>query len=100
VQPAAAAASGAGQTVVVISARYGAGDAWVDVTPQVQRLVLEHGLKLPRDLHKTFGADPVPGFMKYVEMSLVVNGLEMWVTVADSLQLNTFSLSTTPPEGK
>jgi hypothetical protein len=96
--PAKGAAPGAGTpTVVVISARYGFGDAWVDVTPQVQQLVREDGLRLPRDLHKVFKADPTPGFMKYVEMSLIVNGVEMWVTAADSLQLNALSLSTTPP---
>lgn len=102
--PAAAASAppGAGApTIVVAYARYGSGDRWADVTEPCRRLVREHGLKLPRDMHGVLGADPVPGFMKFLELSLIVNGTEMWLTIADNLQLDPMSLSTDPsPEPK
>jgi len=59
--------------------------------------VQEHGLKFPRDMHRVLGADPVPGFMKFLELSLIINGTEVWLTVADNLQLDPINISTEPP---
>jgi hypothetical protein len=84
-------------TIVVAYARYGKGDRWADVTEPCRRMVHEHGLKFPRDMHRVLGTDPVPGYMKFLELSLIVNGTEMWLTIADNLQLDPMSLSTDPP---
>ena len=71
----------------VKSARYGSGDNWVDVTGQCRKLVRYGILVLPKDLHTTFEVDPDPGFMKYVDLVLIINGAEVKMTVADNLQL-------------
>jgi hypothetical protein len=87
----------AGPSIVVAYARYGSGDRWADVTEPCKRLVNEHGLKFPRDMHRILRTDPVPGFMKYLELSLVINGVEVWLTVGDNLQLDPLNISTEPP---
>jgi hypothetical protein len=48
-------------------------------------------------MHRILDADPTPGYMKYLELSLVINGAEVWLTVADNLQLDRLNLSTEPP---
>jgi hypothetical protein len=96
--PAAPAPQGAAApTIVVAYARYGKGDRWADVTEPCRRLVHEHGLKFPRDMHRVMGTDPVPGYMKFLELSLIINGTEIWLTVADNLQLDPLNISTEPP---
>ncbi|MDB5324312.1 MAG: hypothetical protein JWN40_5943 [Phycisphaerales bacterium] len=91
------AQAAAGPSIVVAYARYGSGDRWADVTEPCKRLVSEHGLKFPRDMHRILRTDPVPGFMKYLELSLVINGVEVWLTVGDNLQLDPLNISTEPP---
>ena len=71
----------------VKSARYGSGDNWVDVTGQCRKLVNHGILVLPKDLHTIFEVDPDPGYMKYVDLVLIINGAEVKMTVADNLQL-------------
>jgi hypothetical protein len=79
--------------VEVRTARYGYGDRWADVTDACKAMVRGDTLTLPVNLHRPLGADPAPGFMKYVEMVVVVNGTDVHLTVADSLQLTTLRLS-------
>ncbi len=95
--PAAQPAVPAAPAIVVIHARYGSGDQWADVTERVRQLVLDDGLKLPRNLHKTLGVDPVPGFMKYLDLSLTINGAEVYLTVGDNLQIDPLTARSTPP---
>ena len=76
----------------VESARYGRDDQWVDVTPQVRGLVDGDTIVFPRDLHTTFNVDPIPGRMKYVEMTIVVDGRVMEMTVGDSLHVTPLRL--------
>ena len=76
----------------VESARYGRDDVWEDVTPQVRALINGDTIEFPRDLHKTFNVDPLPGRMKYVEMVLVVDGQVMEMTLGDSLHVTPLRL--------
>jgi hypothetical protein len=76
----------------VESARYGRDDVWVDVTPQVRELVNADTIVFPRDLHATFNVDPIPGRMKYVEMTIIVDGRVMEMTVGDSLHVTPLRL--------
>ena len=69
------------------SARYGRDKEWADVTPQVRGLVSGDTIVFPRDLQATFNIDPVPGRMKYVEMTIIVDGRPMEMTVGDSLHV-------------
>jgi hypothetical protein len=91
------AAPAAAPSIIVAYARYGSGDRWADVTEPCKRLIRDNGLKFPRDMHHFLGADPVPGRMKFLELSLVINGTEIWLTVADNLQLDPLNISTQPP---
>jgi hypothetical protein len=74
------------------SARYGRDDEWVDVTPQVRGLVSGDTIVFPRDLQATFNVDPIPGRMKYVEMTVVVDGRVMEMTVGDNLHVKPLRL--------
>ena len=76
----------------VESARYGRDDEWTDVTPQVRALINGDTIVFPRDLHKTFNVDPVPGRMKYVDMTLIVDGRVMEMRLGDSLHLTPLRL--------
>ena len=78
--------------VRVESARYGRDDVWVDVTPQVRGLINGDTIVFPRDLHATFNVDPIPGRMKYVEMTIIVDGRVMEMTVGDSLHVTPLRL--------
>jgi hypothetical protein len=91
-RPAAAAAP----IIVVKWARYGSDNRWADVTEECQRLLRDDALTLPRNLHKILNADPVPGFMKYVDLTLVINGVEVQMTVADNLELTPLQLAVKP----
>jgi hypothetical protein len=73
--------------ILIESARYGRDDQWVDVTPQVRGLVSGDAIVFPRDLQATLGVDPIPGRMKYVEMTIVIDGRVMEMTVGDSLHV-------------
>ena len=74
------------------SARYGRDDQWADVTPQVRGLVNGDTIVFPRDLQGTFNVDPVPGRMKYVEMTIIVDGRPVEMTVGDSLHVTPLRL--------
>ena len=76
----------------VESARYGRDEQWVDVTPQVRGLINGDTIVFPRDLHKTFNVDPVPGRMKYVEMFVIIDGRVMEMTLGDSLHVTPLRL--------
>ena len=74
------------------SARYGRDDEWVDVTPQVRGLIKGDTIVFPRDLQATLKVDPVPGRMKYVEMTLIIDGRPVEMTLGDSLHLTPLRL--------
>lgn len=82
------------QNLSVKSARYGRGSNWVDVTEQIRALSRNGSLVLPKNLYTTLDVDPDPGYMKYVEMVLVINGEEVQMRVADNLQLEPLRLVT------
>lgn len=81
-------------SINIKSARYGNNGNWVDVTERCRALVNHGKLILPQDLHTTLDVDPNPGYMKYVEMIVVVNGAEIRMTVADNLQLTPLQMTT------
>ena len=83
--------AGAG-AILIKSARYGRDDQWVDVTPQVRGLVNGDTIIFPRDLHATFNVDPVPGRMKYVDMTVIMDGRVVEMTVGDNLNITPLRL--------
>jgi len=75
------------------TARYGYGDRWADVTGACRNLIRGETLTLPMNLHRAMGVDPAPGFMKYVELVVAINGADVHLAIADSLQLTSLRLS-------
>ena len=84
--------AGASGGIRIESARYGRDNEWVDVTPQVRGLVSGDTVVFPRDLQATFNVDPVPGRMKFVDMTVVVDGRVIEMTVGDNLNITPLRL--------
>ena len=82
----------ASDPIRIESARYGRDEVWVDVTPQVRALINGDTIVFPRDLQATLNVDPIPGRMKYVEMTIIVGGQVMDMTVGDSLHVTPLRL--------
>jgi hypothetical protein len=77
----------ASEGIRIESARYGRDNVWVDVTPQVRSLVAGDTIVFPRDLQGTLHVDPVPGRMKTVEMTIILDGRVMEMSVGDNLNI-------------
>jgi hypothetical protein len=84
--------AGASGGIRIESARYGRDNEWVDVTPQVRGLVSGDTIVFPRDLQATFNVDPVPGRMKSVQMTIVIDGRVVEMTVGDNLNITPLRL--------
>ena len=83
--------AGAG-AIRIESARYGRDNVWVDVTPQVRGLIAGDTIVFPRDLQGTLHVDPVPGRMKTVEMTIIIDGRPMEMSVGDNLNITPLRL--------
>lgn len=85
-----AAVSAAAQQLEILTARYGAGNTWLDVTDRVRGLAAGNKLSLRVDT-STLGSDPAPGVGKTLMVRYRYNGREADAFAGD------FSTLTLPP---
>lgn len=82
----------------VRSARFGYGETWVDVTDRARSYLDGDTLTLPKKPHEAFGADPLPGEMKLIELVLSINGQDARVIVVENEWVS--PLQITPADGE
>ena len=70
--------------IMVISARFGAGDRWVNVTDQFREMVHDDVLKFPTFMSDALGVDPYPRVAKYVDIVLMLNGVPVRMAVGEN----------------
>jgi hypothetical protein len=70
--------------IMVISARFGVGDRWVNVTDQFREMVRDDTLKFPMFMSETLGVDPWPRRVKYVDIVLMLNGVPVRMAVGEN----------------
>jgi hypothetical protein len=102
--PAAVAAPGGGNAawggtpIVLESARFGAENAWVDVTEKCRGLIVGDLLLAPRGLSEALGVDPARGGGNTLELNLLINGAaRVRLLVADHRKVAPIRLTTNLP---
>lgn len=79
--------------LMVVSARYGIGDTWANVTDPMRELVKDGVLGLPKFLSKDFGIDPRPDVMKYIDLIVMVDGVPMRFFIAENIDAPPFQIA-------
>lgn len=84
-------------TIVLQSARFGAGTQWVDVTDKCQNMVVGDLVLTPRSLKESLGIDPASGGVNWLDLRLVINGKAVRITVSDNRSAVPLRLTTQLP---
>jgi hypothetical protein len=70
--------------LMVVSARYGAGTHWANITDSVREMVKGGTLALPQNFSAAVGVDPLPGFLKSIDLIVIVDGVPMRIFTAEN----------------
>lgn len=72
--------------VVIVSARWGGGRHWADVTDKVKQLLADQGTFWANP--SSLGADPTPGWRKHLEIIYIKEGVRKKLTLDEDKKLD------------
>jgi hypothetical protein len=86
--------------LMVVSARYGSGEHWANITDPVREMVKNGVLALPQKLFIEVGVDPTPGFMKYIDLIVMIDGVPMRIFTAENEEADPLRVAAEPKIGR